>query len=423
MFFKRKLKSEIQIWLKNGIIEPENASRLLRFYNIKENANNFSVINILGYFFLGLSLLIFIGHNWEQIPPIVRVLGLIGLTLGVHIFAFLKLKNQNNSNLFFLANFIYGISIMLIAQAYHLSGEIADALFWWAFGSFFVAVFVHNIWVDLQAFFLAILWAYTKWDSTVDYPAFFWVFLLLCGVMLYKRQNNVLLYLFMISIYLFYPYTLIHFFYYQPYVQSVEEANKSFIFMLVIMPIFGYFMYLLSFKIKGFYAEILRNFSFKAIFILSIFWLLQDFQSETIELFNERGNYNFYLFFSFLFMPIFALNLWLNIKKYYIISIILLAFIILVVKFDKEYIFYLSFIINVILFAIYAFLTYEGITKSSFLHYFSGISGLLIFAIIRYISLIKDYLSASLLFLFCAVILLYAAKYFKKLQLEKSEKL
>lgn len=417
MFFVRKLKKEIEIWQKEKFIEPRQAEILLKYYEKKEQKKgNFSVINILGYFFLGLSLLVFIGHNWEQIPALIRALGLIFLTLMTHIYAFYKLKKDNNSNLFFLANFIYGISIMLIAQAYHLGSYAADAVFWWALGSFFVAIFIGNKWVNIQAFGLSFIWLIMEIYSF--YPGYFWIYLAFCGYILYKDEKNTSLFvLFLVLLMYFYAYSLSYFL----YDNALKELNRhSFLFLgnsefaYILTPFVAYFMYLVFTKFTNAYSKVAKQISFFIIYIYSFFLLSSNFLSVILEFYIYREKYYFFSIMLALLIPIFAVTFLLRIRKYYIFtSLVLLLFCSFL--FAEKSLFYLSFCLNLAIFCLYSLQVYMGIAQKDFVLYLYGIFGLLVFAMIRYLSLIEDYLSASLLFLLCSVLLLYAARLFKKL--------
>lgn len=430
MFFKWALPKEVNKWVQKEYITENQAQNILNHYtNSKEH--KFSIITILGYFFLGLSLLVLIGHNWENIPVFIRAGGLISLTFFVQLFAYFKFLKQKNSNLFFLGNLLYGASIILIAQAYHLGTYAPDGVFWWAIGSFFIALLVKNRWVSLQAFLLALLWYFMEVSSF--YPYLFWVFLAFCATILYKdKTNNPLFSLFLVSFSIFYLYTLSNFFYdnaltydYARNYNIAHIGTASFVFLLI--PTFAYLLLLVSFLIekKQFlpyetYGAITKNISIATLYLSSFFLLSRGNYLSLLGVFEHYEKFAFFEILIALFLPIFIVSFLLKKRIFYSFTLLHVIFILLCFFMNVEFEFAFFVLINIAIFAIYAFLIYEGITKNSFAKYFLGILGILIFAMIRYIALIDDYVSASLLFLVCAIILLVASKLYKRFQRDVS---
>lgn len=428
MLFKKTLQKEIKKWIEKDYISPQQAQSILNDYKGSKPYNS-SIITILGYFFLGLSLLVLIGHNWENIPVLIRAGGLIALTLFTQTLAFLKFFKDKKSNLFFLGNFIYGASIFLIAQAYHLGTYSANGVFWWTMGSFFIALLVQNKWISLQAFILALLWYFMEVGNF--YPYFFWLFLLFCAIILYKDEKQKALFmLFLPSLSLFYLYTLSKFLYNDAlsWSEKHQEATiffyiDNFTFIFFILPTFTYFALLFgtwlqknSSQKHKVYGKMTYKISIFILYFTSFLPLFKSNVQSLLELFAHYEEFGFFEIWIILFVPIFALNLILNRRFFYFFTVLHVTLLGLCFFIKPEDSFYLFLFINISIFCLYGFLVYRGITQSYFLGYFLGVLGLLIFAFIRYIALIDDYVSASLLFFVCAIILLVASKAYGKTQ-------
>lgn len=428
MFFKKTLQKEAKKWVQKNYISQQQAQNIISSY-ADSKSYSFSVVTILGYFFLGLSLLVLIGHNWENIPVFIRASGLIALTFFVQIFAFLKFSKEKKTNAFFLGNFIYGVSIFLIAQAYHLGTYSANGVFWWALGSFFIALLIQNSWVSLQAFVLSLLWYFMEIGNF--YPFLFWLFLIFAMIIFYKdKTQKALFILFLPSFSLFYLYTLARFLYdgalgwsknHQATANTLYIDNFSFVFFL--LPTFTYFALLFGIwlqknsneKWKD-YGEITYKISLFTLYFISFFLLIRANTEKMLGLFAHYDKFSFFEIWAILFVPILILNFILKIRIFYIITFLHVMLFGLCFFIKPQESLYFFVFINISIFCIYGFLIYKGILQSSFLNYFFGVLGLLAFAFIRYVALIEDYVGASLLFFICAIILLIASKTYGKLQ-------
>ena len=70
-------------------------------------------------------------------------------------------------------------------------------------------------------------------------------------------------------------------------------------------------------------------------------------------------------------------------------------------------------IYNIALIAMGAILIIKGINRGISHYFYLGIATILLVALMRYIDLIGDYVGGALLFIFCATLLLGAARYWK----------
>lgn len=119
------------------------------------------VQTILGIFFIGLALITLIGANWDTISRGARLSGLLLLTAAAHgasIWYYLNGKERWAIGLFMMGNFLYGASIILIAQIYHLSEHMPDGVFWWALGSLPFGLLMRSNLLTTFSGILALLW-------------------------------------------------------------------------------------------------------------------------------------------------------------------------------------------------------------------------------------------------------------------------
>lgn len=179
-FFKADLAREARDWVEQGLLEPDQAEAILAQYGVSLDGQagrgmGVRVLMALAVLFFGLSLLVLMGYNWQQIPPLVRVLGLVGLTLALNVAAMRQWWRGRDANAvlwWFGAGLAYGIAIMLIAQIYHLGGS-TFGIFLWALGILPLAVLTGSRLLHLLQLSLASLWMVQEFEVSIP-----WAFVL-----------------------------------------------------------------------------------------------------------------------------------------------------------------------------------------------------------------------------------------------------
>ena len=172
---EKDLATEVSTWVDQGLISADQARAICRQYGIdydeiRSRSTAYRVLAVLGFLFIGLSLITVIGANWESIPRGVRMAGLLVLTAGTHGLAVRHHLSGRTSlaiGLFILGNLFYGASIILIAQIYHLGEHMPDGVFWWALGSLPFAVLLCSAGLTLFSGLLALLWFFLEFSDGV----------------------------------------------------------------------------------------------------------------------------------------------------------------------------------------------------------------------------------------------------------------
>ena len=198
---------EASTWVDRRLITIEQARAICRLYGIdydavRSHSGAYRVLVVLGFLFIGLSLITLIGANWDAIPRAARMVGLLVLTAGTHGVAthlHLSGKARPAVALFFLGNLFYGASIILIAQIYHLGEHIPDGVFVWALGSLPFAVVLCNARLALLSGLLALTWFVlefrTGFLSATFFVSAFPLFLVAESYVLAKGRASPLLFL------------------------------------------------------------------------------------------------------------------------------------------------------------------------------------------------------------------------------------
>ena len=113
---KKDLAREMATWVSRDFISVAQARAISASYGVdyddaQTRSGAYTVLLALGYLFLGVAVIILVGHNWEDIPRAARMGGLIGVTALVHLLGLRQYLRDNVGHaiaLFLLGNILYG---------------------------------------------------------------------------------------------------------------------------------------------------------------------------------------------------------------------------------------------------------------------------------------------------------------------------
>ena len=173
--FQRKLEREIEIWVKEGTLLPEQKERILARYRLIKKADEkagpgklITTISILGSILVGVGVILFIASNWSAIPKWGRLLIVFSSMLSSYGFGFYfryeaKTYPKVGASLILLGSIIFGAGMFLIAQIYHITVHYPNGPLLWGlfvlplayllrFKSLIsLAVLVLLIWLGMEA--------------------------------------------------------------------------------------------------------------------------------------------------------------------------------------------------------------------------------------------------------------------------------
>lgn len=157
----------IESWLKNKIITEAQAKKMLADlteHKQKTTSNKLiTIISTIGALLLGIGAVLFIASNWQVIPNIVKVAMLVGSTFATYIVGYLfKYRLQNlpkvGEALLFLGTLLFGATIFIIAQMYHVNTNNHTLILLWFLGILpFLYAFASRTITHLSAF-LFFIW-------------------------------------------------------------------------------------------------------------------------------------------------------------------------------------------------------------------------------------------------------------------------
>lgn len=199
---KNDLAKESQSWVEKDIISESQAQAICALYGADyhdqgRHSRAYLILTILGYLFLGLAVILLLSHNWEEIPRALRMSGLVLATASAHVACVWKYRAGQQGaavGFGFLACLLYGASIMLIAQIYHLGEHFPDGIYWWAMGCLPFALVLRSHVIHLLTMAIALTWFYVE-SSLSFFPVTFVIFLAALGWHLLRERQSVFLFL------------------------------------------------------------------------------------------------------------------------------------------------------------------------------------------------------------------------------------
>lgn len=423
---KRDLHSEAHGWVDDGIISEYQAERICNRYGIDyhdqaQHSFGYYVLLALGYLFIGLAVIVLIGENWEDIPRAVRMAGLITLTLacnGIGLFAWQRNRPGLSVLWFFLGGLMYGASIMLIAQIYHIGEHFPDGILWWALGILPIALLLRSNLIIALATALALLWFFVESDMGY-YPLLFPLFLLaLAWQNLHNKPSLILFLVLMIGVGILIEYTVAWFISGPAYFDFGAEN------VLVGAALFVLFQGLAEWLGQrpehhlADYGVALNLWTLRfAIIGLFVFSFEEPWRELLQATWEDPG---LVIAISTVFS---ALALGLAYLAHHSVSksattlafvVITLAALFAVMNVDEHHSTALQVADNIVLVITGILLIVQGIREGVTHYFYLGVFTVMLTGLLRYIDLVGDYIGAAVLFAVFAVILLVSARYWKK---------
>lgn len=136
------LRQEVKYYSDSGIINGEQADRIMGLYQIKQGLSFLRVVLVTGAVLVGLGVLSFIASNWDVIGKLSKYLIIMAAFLSVNLTGYLLFEKhpKTSRSLLYLAALIYGAGIFLVGQIFNFSGHFTSAFLLWAVGIFPAAV-------------------------------------------------------------------------------------------------------------------------------------------------------------------------------------------------------------------------------------------------------------------------------------------
>jgi uncharacterized membrane protein len=200
---KRHIKwllNEIDLWVGEGIIEPQQGQAIKKRYPAPAEGPAWGRIIFfsIGAILFGLGVILLFAYNWQRMHKFVKLAVIFAAIIGAHGAGF-RLRRQNSPHqatgegLHLLGTMLFGAGIWLIAQVYHIEEHYPNAFLIWGFGALAMAWGLPSMAHGILAVILFVLWnCFEAFDF--KNPHLISPFLILGGIMplAWLRRSRVL---------------------------------------------------------------------------------------------------------------------------------------------------------------------------------------------------------------------------------------
>lgn len=200
MFNKSFLKKEARKWLDEGLISQKSFDILSARYGFNFSKSEI-ILKILVFLFFGLCAITLVASNWDQIPKMMRFIGLLVLFCIVQISGALSIDKNLSRGLFFLGNIIFASSIALISQTFNLGGEEANIPLICSIFSIAFAIILKDEFNAILSIFMAITWLIMKYYQGIDIWYFIVFYIAASSYIFYFNKSKILLFAIIFAIY------------------------------------------------------------------------------------------------------------------------------------------------------------------------------------------------------------------------------
>ena len=432
---KRELAAEARSWVDEGIVSEEQASRILDRHGARlpdgtERSVGYIVLLSLAALFAGLSILVFVSANWDEIPRGVRMGTLVALTLAFHA---LGLQQQRSTNpkiasvWFLLGCLSYGTSIFLIAQIYHLGEHHPDGIWWWAVGTLPFVILTRSRAITWLMTAVALTWLGTETMETffpVSWPLFAAVLFWFC----LSQKESLLLFLTSLVATTFWIEILFARYLGEDRLFALEEEHLPLTLgLFVLYYALGKWMEMQADRPRiPEYGMALRLWSLRLGLVVLLTFSFAETWEGVMELqYDSAGLVWGWLVFVCGITGYFLYRIWVErgprawwddglSALVYLLFFVLIVLISLATTEKNE-----NLAVGLQLFANFAclgsgiWLILRALRDSVTLYFYTGIGVILILALLRYADLVGDYVGGSLLFLFFAGVLFGSARFWR----------
>lgn len=420
---KKDLAQEIGGWVEKDLLSPEQARSICQEYDIdfdaaRDDSGGYRLLVYLAYLFGGLALITILGANWELIPRGLRMGGLIALTAVFHIIGLFRYRADQQASatgFFLLGNLVYGASIILIAQIYHLGEHMPDGVFWWAIGSLPFGVLTRSAMLTLFSCALALVWFWIEFGMGY-FPTLFPVFIVAGIYVLYHVKTSYLLFLTVVASIGLWLESLV------TRGQGVNrygfDISLEHFVVAVALTILGYALAEWMYK-KGSvrsrdYATVLSLWSLR-LGLLLMFVL--SFSDPWREIMRDKWQYGQSMLMIIVPLLVLAVGFGFYAGRLRIVlpAVLLSSGVLAAVVFlgHRDHAVVYQIIVNLCLIITGILLIVRGTRSDTSHYYFMGVGTIVITALLRYFDLIGDFIGGAILFAVMAAIMLAAAKFWR----------
>ena len=180
--YRQQLEADLVKWVASGVISGD-AAQAIRKARFSDEAKSRlpGIFAMLGALMLAASVSAFVAANWQEIPRLVRLVGILTLIAGC-FFPALLLQRRGHPAIadaaVTFATLCFGAGIALVGQMYHLPGDWPAGAMLVAIGGLIAAALTGKDGPLVIAFAAMASWSWGRFDGSF-WREIHWSFLLL----------------------------------------------------------------------------------------------------------------------------------------------------------------------------------------------------------------------------------------------------
>lgn len=425
-FFRGEWAEEVRGWVAEGLITAEQGERILARYGLSLDGSGrtpfaYRVLTALAIVFAGAAVLLLLSHNWDELSRAGRMAGLIAATGLVNALGFRQwVRGYRDQAVLWLfaGGILYGASIMLIAQIYHLGEHFPDGLLLWALGILPLAWLTASRLLHALQLLLAALWMMTQWRYGLPWLLPLFAVAALYQV-LYRSHSGVLrdaaLVLLLVWANGLYAWSMGHYFSPPSGIWAAHLVLTAWLVLLVR----GLTLTQLDHPLRGrrAHAQWATHWLMRLALLGLLVFSYVGAWDEFIKAWLRHGlPLQWWLPLVWLLVAALAWRTRMPERSAIIASAAGLTLVLLLVTFwpFEGLALWLAVGINLLLLGLGIAMIRQGMQRGVSSRFYGGVVLLLLLVMLRYLSLIGDYLSSALMFAVAGVILFLAARYWQR---------
>lgn len=167
--YRRRLERDLEVWRDRGWVSADAAGEILDSVGHGGRPRTAIVVGFLGAILIAFAAIAFVAANWAEMGRPFR-LGLLVAGMAV-CYALAAILSRARHPWFadaaiFAGAALFGASIILVAQSYHISGDYPDALLSWGAGAYVAALLGPSRAALALALVVLGLWS---WYEVIDF--------------------------------------------------------------------------------------------------------------------------------------------------------------------------------------------------------------------------------------------------------------
>jgi len=171
--YSKRLAHDLETWRAKGWVTPENATAIRASLEGGETTSRLPVIiTVLGAVLIGFSAMAFVAANWTDMSKALR-LSLLAIAMwsayGTAAVLYLRQQSGFAEAALLIGVGVFGASIMLVGQMYHLPSDFSAGFLVWSLGALLTAWVVRSKSALIAAQLLLMGWTSNEFDGALHF--------------------------------------------------------------------------------------------------------------------------------------------------------------------------------------------------------------------------------------------------------------